>query len=61
MPNLGVQELLVIFLIVLVSIGSRVEGGLPGTEDHDTGTIVAIDGDQVTVAWDSETIVLVRE
>lgn len=32
--------------------GDRVEGGEPGTEDHDTGRVVEVAGDQVTVAWD---------
>ncbi len=34
-----------------VALGDRVEGGGPGTEDHDTGRVVRVDGDQVTVAW----------
>lgn len=34
-------------------IGDRVEGGRPGTEDYDAGEVIAVDGDQVTVAWDS--------
>ena len=34
--------------------GARVEGG--EGEDHDTGRIAEIDGDQVTVAWDSEVV-----
>lgn len=33
--------------------GTRVEGGEPGTEDHDTGRVVSVKGDMVTVAWDS--------
>jgi hypothetical protein len=36
-----------------VEVGDRVEGGAPGTEDHDTGRVVEVDGSQVTVAWDS--------
>lgn len=37
-----------------LKINDRVEGGQHGTEDYDTGRVVAIDGgDQVTVAWDS--------
>lgn len=35
-----------------LTIGARVEAG-DNAEDHDTGRIVAIDGDQFTVAWDS--------
>lgn len=31
--------------------GDMVEGGEPGTEDHDTGRVIEVDGDQVTVAW----------
>lgn len=31
--------------------GDMVEGGEPGTEDHDTGRVLDVDGDQVTVAW----------
>lgn len=38
---------------LIVQVGDMVEGGNEGTEDHDTGRVVAIDGDQVTVAWDS--------
>ena len=34
-------------------INDRVEGGIRGTEDHDTGRVTAVDGDQVTVSWDS--------
>lgn len=34
-----------------LKVGQRVEGGCG--EDHDTGRVQAIDGDQVTVAWDS--------
>jgi len=34
-----------------LKIDDRVEGGRG--EDHDTGRVVAIDGDQITVAWDS--------
>ena len=32
--------------------GMRVEGG-ETREDYDTGRIIAVDRDQVTVAWDS--------
>ena len=38
----------------LPPIGARVEAG-DTEEDHDTGRVVAIEGDQVTVAWDSGT------
>lgn len=31
--------------------GDLVEAGEPGTEDYDTGRVVAVSGDQVTVAW----------
>lgn len=31
--------------------GDLVEAGEPGTEDYDTGRVVAVAGDQVTVAW----------
>lgn len=34
-------------------IDDRVEGGRPGTEDYDTGKVIAIEGDQITVAWSS--------
>lgn len=34
-------------------IGNRVEGGRPGSEDYDTGRVDDVDGDQITVAWDS--------
>jgi hypothetical protein len=33
--------------------GDMVVGGTPGSEDYDTGRVVEVDGDQVTVAWDS--------
>jgi len=34
------------------AIDDRVEGGeIPA--DYDTGTVVEVDGDEVTVAWDS--------
>src|SRR5690606_33646147 len=33
--------------------GDRVEAGAPGTEDHDTGRVVGVDGGRVTVGWDS--------
>ncbi len=35
------------------AIGDRVEGG-DTPEDYDTGRVTAVDGDQVTVAWDSQ-------
>ena len=35
------------------NVGDRVEGGKYGTEDYDTGRVVAIDGDVVTIAWDT--------
>lgn len=38
-------------------IDDRVEGGKRGTDDHDTGRVVEIDGDRVRVAWDSQVIV----
>jgi hypothetical protein len=35
-----------------LKIDDRVQGGqIP--DDYDTGRVVAIDGEQVTVAWDS--------
>jgi len=34
-------------------IGDLVEGGAPGTEDYDRGRVIDIDGDEVTVAWQS--------
>ena len=37
-----------------IEIGQRVEGGTT-KEDYDTGRVIDVDGDQVTVAWDSET------
>lgn len=37
-----------------LAIGQRVEAGEPGTDDHDTGTILAIAGDTAEVGWDSE-------
>ncbi len=36
------------------AIGDRVGGGEPGTDDHDTGTVEAVDGDVITVSWDSQ-------
>lgn len=34
--------------------GTRVQAGLPGTDDHDTGRVVAIDSNGMAlVAWDS--------
>lgn len=35
------------------SLGDIVECGRPGTEDHDTGKVVEIDGHRVRVAWGS--------
>jgi hypothetical protein len=35
---------------LLLEIGDRVEAG--EGEDHDTGKVIAVDGDQVTVAWE---------
>jgi hypothetical protein len=32
-------------------VGDRVEGG--EGDDHDTGRVIEIDGDEITVAWDS--------
>jgi len=34
------------------TIGQRVEGG-EVFEDYDVGAVVAVEGDQVTVRWDS--------
>lgn len=34
-------------------IGDQVAGGERGTEDFDTGRVIEIDGDDVTVAWQS--------
>lgn len=31
----------------------RVEGGTRGTDDWDTGRVSGVNGDRVTVAWDS--------
>jgi hypothetical protein len=39
---------------LLPAVGSRVCGGAPGTEDYDEGRVTEVDGDQVTVAWDSQ-------
>jgi hypothetical protein len=33
-------------------LDDRVEGG-ETPEDHERGTVLAIDGDQITVGWDS--------
>ena len=39
-------------------IGDRVQGGeIPA--DHDTGRVIAIDGDRITVGWDSGVITTV--
>lgn len=34
-----------------LAVGDEVEGGEVGTDDYDTGRVVAVDGEQVTVAW----------
>jgi len=36
-----------------ITIGQRVEAGREGTEDYDSGKVIDIDGDTLTVAWDS--------
>jgi outer membrane protein assembly factor BamB len=36
-----------------VSPGDRVEGGRPYSDEYDQGHVVSVDGDQVTVAWES--------
>lgn len=36
----------------LISVGDRVDGGKPGTENDDTGVVRAINGDMAMVAWD---------
>lgn len=41
-----------------LSVGDRVSGGAPDTEDYDTGTVLRIDGDGVHVAWDTGTVVV---
>lgn len=37
--------------MITFAVGDKVEAG--EGEDHDTGTVIEVDGDQVTVAWDS--------
>ena len=51
---------------ITLTVGDRVRGGQPGTEDYDEGVVVALPGDDeyepctifslpaVLVAWDSE-------
>lgn len=39
--------------INVLAVGDRVEAGEVGTEDYDTGVVLEIDGDWVTVGWDS--------
>lgn len=36
-----------------ITEGDRVQGGKPGTEDHDTGRVLRVHGDKAFVAWDS--------
>jgi hypothetical protein len=36
-----------------IVIKDRVQGGEPGTEDYDTGTVFEIDGKRAYVSWDS--------
>ena len=36
-------------------IGERVEAGAEGTDEHDAGRILAINGDSAEVGWDSGT------
>ena len=36
-----------------ITIGQRIEAGREGTEDYDSGKVIDIDGDTLTVAWDS--------
>lgn len=36
-----------------ITVGTRVQAGKPGTEDHDTGRVLALDGTTATVGWDS--------
>lgn len=38
---------------VEVAPGARVSGGKLGTEDHDEGRVVSVEGDTAYVAWDS--------
>jgi hypothetical protein len=37
----------------LWSVGDRVEGGAPGTEDYDTGVVHEVEDGRVRVGWDS--------
>ena len=36
-----------------ITVNARVQAGKPGTEDHDTGRVLALDGTTATVGWDS--------
>lgn len=36
---------------VTLSVGDAVCAGRPGSEDYDEGTVQAVDGEAVTVAW----------
>lgn len=45
-PALALAE----HLEAVLTVGNHVEGG-ETDEDYDTGTVVAVDGDMVTVAW----------
>lgn len=38
---------------VVFEVGQRVQGGAAGSDDHDAGVVSDVDGEQVTVAWDS--------
>jgi len=38
-----------------LAVRDKVHAGTPGTEDYDTGRVVAVDGDQVEVAWSNGT------
>ena len=37
----------------IFQVGQIVEAGMPGTEDYDTGRILAINGDTAEVGWNS--------
>ena len=39
--------------MTIFAAGDRVCGGECGTEDYDEGIVIAVDGDQVDVGWDS--------
>lgn len=41
------------YLWVEMAEGDRVCAGAPGTQDYDTGRVIALNGDVATVAWDS--------